>query len=133
MATSNITAQPFIADAKSIDRLNGASIKWSVVTEVDDNGNKFIPAGSIMSRETGGFAPAKVATAEVCGIIETDAYADPNSNDALSGYGIIVGGVVYDNLLSDSAHANFGTWKTSLEAYGNGFTWLTYGDSRDAS
>ena len=70
MATSNITAQPFIADAKSIDRLNGASIKWSVVTEVDDNGNKFIPAGSVMSRETGGFAPAKVATAEVCGIME---------------------------------------------------------------
>jgi len=133
MATANITTQPFIADAKSIDRLNGATIDWSAVTEVDADGNKMVSAGTIMSRETDGFTPAKDAATAVSAILEASAYAHEQSNDALSGYGMIVGGVIYDNLLPDAGEVNFATWKTALEAYGNGFTWITYGDSRDNS
>jgi len=51
---------------------------------------------------------------------------ESDRSDALTGYGLLLGGVVYNNLLPDFGHANLATWKTELEAAALTFVYLTH-------
>lgn len=56
------------------------------------------------------------------------ANAEENSKtDSLSGYGVIVGGVVYENLLPVSLTD---TYKSELQDHGTGFSYESYQDTR---
>lgn len=48
----------------------------------------------------------------------------------LAGQAILIGGVIYENLLPDSGDADFDTFKAEAVSAGNGFTWETYSDNR---
>lgn len=136
---SYVSLVGFVADPASVDRNTGIVIDWTNVDSAreDANGDKTIKAGTIMAQESGGkwIPRADVSTGgEVAGgILETTA-VEGEKIAALSGYGCIIGGVIYKNLLQETSDGDFDTWIAELNDTGmsTGFAWLTYADSREA-
>lgn len=92
-------------------------------------GKKMIPAGYPMAASSSGsgpMLPANDGTANC--LLATNAHED-NGSDALSGYGVILGGVIYSNLLPVTLA---GGAVTALQAAGTGFAFRTYSDSTAA-
>jgi hypothetical protein len=93
---------------------------------------KVIPAGTVMCELTGGLIVPRAArpgSETAIGILwstATESRFEPSS-DALTGYGIIVGGVIYENLLPETITS----YKTELETNGTSWVWETYADSRE--
>lgn len=123
----------FIADDNSIVRDTGRQIDWAhVATDgtYGATGSRVIPAGTVMGELLSGaktVSPRVVTTNPAVGILETDA----SENDpvaAKSGYGFIIGGAVYQNLLAGGAPD--ATTKGELNGAGTGFAFLTYSDAR---
>ena len=52
---------------------------------------------------------------------------EDNRADAKTGYGMIVGGVIYEDLLPETITS----YKTELETNGTSWVWETYSDSRE--
>lgn len=97
----------------------------------DVTNKKVIPAGTILANLAAGKAIPRYAVtgAETAtGILETTAVESDNQ----TGYGEIVGGFIYSNLLPDYGRTGFATWQGELNAAGvsAGFGWRTYVDSR---
>jgi hypothetical protein len=97
--------------------------------------DKFIPAGTVMSElSTGKVVPRSMRPGSEAAkyIMETNANENSKS-DSLSGYGMLLGGVVLENLLPD-ADPSTGLipsgYKTELAAAGTGFAYEVYNDSR---
>lgn len=103
---------------------------------VAGSGPKFLPAGTVVGSlldGTGKVSPRVVTTNPAIGLLETNATDDPLSTDAKSGYGIMVSGVFYENLLPDSSGAPkvlASAIKTELAAAGAGFVFQQYADNR---
>ncbi len=93
-----------------------------------------IPAGTCVAElSSGKVIPRALATSETAiGFLETDATQSDRSA-ALSGYGIIVGGMLYENLLPDAAGGATisATYKTELQTagVGTGFGFSAYADN----
>jgi hypothetical protein len=130
VATATATAHPFkVGDIVYVTGANLAYVNGekTVATVPTANTFTFAAVGADAS------ATGTITTAwRTCGILETNA-TENSPTDALSGYGVIVGGVVYENLLVDAT----GTpkvlpaqYKTELAELGPGFYWGTYQDSR---
>lgn len=124
----------FIVDHGSIDRGNGRQIDWANVVNngtYGESGKRKIPAGTIMGELAGAglLRPRVVTTNPATCILATDAIEDDKAA-ALTGYGVIKGGVIYENLLPEGVPA--AAVKTELDAAGTGFAWETYADSRTA-
>lgn len=122
----------FIADSHSIDLLpTGRQIDWATVGAgyVDaTTGKKVIPAGTVMYEVTpdGPLAPADAAGAapageRVVGLLATQA-GEGDRHAALSGYGVIIGGAIYENLLPVPGQA------AGLANVGTGFAFYPYAD-----
>lgn len=138
--TTTFESRPgFYVDDSSFNRIGGRQIDWTsvLVAHVDANtGKKVLLPGTILIEKTAGgavFPRADIGagTQKAIGILETYAIED-EPTAALSGYGIVVGGVVFKNLLADAKHADFAAMLTELEIAGTctGWTWITYADSR---
>jgi hypothetical protein len=130
VATATATAHPFkVGDTVYITGANLAYVNGekTVASVPTANTFTFAAVGADAS------ATGTITTAwRVCGILETNA-TENSMTDSLSGYGVIVGGVLFQNLLPDST----GTpkvlpaqYKTELDELGPGFYWSTYQDSR---
>jgi len=149
-STTSTNALPsFIADPKSIEQKTGRQIAWDLVDDsyIDaDTGKKRLKAGTVVSEFQTGDEAGKVAeygavdaaqspdeTATPLGILISEANEDAPA-EALTGYGILVGGVLYDNLLPDAAGGppkTIGsTKKNALATAGCTFKWEVYADSR---
>lgn len=95
---------------------------------------RMIPAGTVMARLTSGkLIPRRDVTGseEACGLLASD--ADEKSQfDAKSGYGLVVGGTVYENLMPDADDSGnlAAGYKTELAANTLGFLFFDYEDSR---
>lgn len=91
-------------------------------------------AGTVMAELSGGkLVPRAIipGSETAVGLLESNA-TESDRSAALSGYGVIIGGVIYENLLPD---ANGGstinsTYKTELQVagVGTGFAWAAYAD-----
>lgn len=143
-ASFNNSLASFIADPASIEQIPGRRVKWAAVSDdfiVESTGKKKLPAGSIVDEledgqivEHGG-SDATVSPEDAgatLGILLTDANEDA-SEEALTGYGILVGGVLYDNLLPDASGDPLsigGTAKTALVNAGCTFKYVQHVDSR---
>lgn len=119
----------------------GTTIESGDVAYFAGTGAKTLPAGKAMVELTGG----KLATrAErpgselTVGFLETNAIEDEPSH-ALTGYGVIVGGVLFENLLPDAEGGTTGALTTAIktELCGNtsnpkstGFVFEQYADNR---
>ena len=131
-----ISSPGFIADHTSIVRRGGGvQIDWTNVSTTNADGKKYLPAGKAMGTLLGnGLAsPRVVTTNPAVGLLETDAVqGDPDA--ALSGYGLIIGGAFYENLLPDATGgppaALPAAIVTELRAVGTGYAFQTYADSR---
>lgn len=137
-STKNVSNPGFLADPTTFERGPGRQIDWNQVpaSYEGDDGVKRLPAGTVLSVQADGTAFPRAQADTTANPSHTAqeillSGADAESRtDAATGYGVIVGGVVYENLLPDFGNANFGTFKTELEDAGTGFTWRTYGDNR---
>lgn len=136
--TSYTVSSPgFIADHNSIVRTGGRQIDWANVGAgyIDaTTGKKVLKAGTAVGDTLGAgkVSPRVAATNAAIGLLETDA-VEGDTNAPLSGYGLIIGGAVFETLLPDSTgnprtlDANI---KTELNAAGTGFAFLAYSDAR---
>lgn len=130
----SISHPTFIADLASIDRSTGRQIDWTNVSQsfVDaTTGRKVLPAGlRVYSTASGKVVDADgVGAVTLLGLLETSA-EEGDRTAALSGYGVILGGVVYLELLPEDLD---GMDITALEAAGTGFAFENYEDSRAGS
>lgn len=97
-------------------------------------GKKRLLAGTVVGSLLGGgkISPRVVTTNPAIGILESTATED-DSFAALSGYGVLVGGVFYENLLPDATGSPAtlaAAVKTELTNAGTGFSFEQYGDTR---
>src|SRR5690349_2793476 len=98
------TRQPFVADRDSLIRDTGHTIDWANVPTDGSygvTGKRRIPAGTAVGEllsGNGSLSPRVVTTNPAVGFLETDADED-NQVDARSGYGLLRGGHLYENLL----------------------------------
>src|SRR4029079_19315968 len=93
---------------------------------------KVIPAGTVMCELSSGYIVPRAArpgSEAAIGILWSTATSSSYyaNNDAQSGYGIIVGGVIYENLLPETITS----YKTELETNGTSWVWETYSDNRE--
>lgn len=116
----------------------------AVPTALEDNdeaivggsGSKVVPAGTVMAElSSGKLVPRAIrpGSETAIGILETNATEDSRT-DALSGYGLIVGGVLYENLLPEASGSPAvinSTYKTELQAagVGTGFAFRQFSDN----
>lgn len=119
-------ALPFIVDQNSIQSEPGRDIDWANVVA------STIPAGTIMCELADGrVCPVAEAPGVETAIGLLASSANENDKTGLAGHGLIVGGVIYSNLLPDAGDGSFTTWTTQLNTSGVGyFVWKTYEDDR---
>jgi hypothetical protein len=74
--------------------------------------------------------PRSLNRGDAIGILEAGAVqGDPSAS--LSGYGVLVGGVLNENMLPDAVNGELNEdWKDELDRNGTGFSWQYYTDSR---
>lgn len=101
---------------------------------IGGTGARVVKSGKIMAELASGkiiprdaVTGAETSTGFMVGDCEEGAH-----QDALSGYGLIVGGVLYRELLPDRGHASFNTWVGEINTAGPGVRLETYSDSRAA-
>jgi hypothetical protein len=106
----------FIVDYHSMDQGVGGQISWEDVPDSykDAAGFKSIPAGKVMGVVPSGVKAGKLVphdsaligganpAATEFALLASGAYEN-SKVAAISGYGTIVGGVIYENLLPDSS------------------------------
>lgn len=95
------------------------------------SGPKVIKAGTVLCKLSNGkYIPrvARPGSETAVGLLMSTATEDSRS-DATTGYGIIVGGVIFENLLPETITG----YKTELGTNGAGFVWVQYADGREAS
>jgi hypothetical protein len=123
------------ATSVAVDALGVAIASADVATVIYDKGGaKMLPAGTVVGDLAGNgkLRPRVVTTNPAIGVLETAAVeGDPSAS--LSGYGVIIGGALYENLLPEAT----GTpkvlataVKTELNANGTGFAFEQFSDSR---
>lgn len=131
--TQCVSTPSFIADPASAARSTGRQVDWANVDSsfAGSDGKKVIPAGHRVYETTEGkIIPKQTAAQEpLLGLIETNAI-EGDKSAALSGYGVIIGGVVYTELLPETLDS---TAQAELAAVGTGFAFETYSDSRAGS
>jgi hypothetical protein len=136
-----ITTAPAAAGATTIAvEAIDAAIEDDDTATVAGSGSKFLPAGTPMGGGAsylggGPLWPRSATNPAVC-LLATDAWEDGRTA-AITGYGAILGGVIYENLLptaTGSPKRLPSAVRTELQTagVGTGWAWRQYGDSRTA-
>jgi hypothetical protein len=120
----------FVVDPHTLVRNSGRQIDWDAVgAEYEREGRKFIPAGTPVGETAGGegnqILVAPNAAAPV-GLLASDAIEGDRSA-AKTGYGVLIGGVIYRNLLPVALS---GANETALRDAGAYFVFENYTDDR---
>jgi hypothetical protein len=123
------------ATALTVDELALPVPAASVAYALGEVGSKRIPALTVMAQLASGLCipRADVTGAETAQfVLETDAQ-EGSVSDSKSGYGMMTGAHVFENLLPD-ADPTTGLipagWKTELRAFGGAWIFEQYADSR---
>lgn len=107
-------------------QINNAS---TATYRVSQSRKKVIPGGTVMCRLSGGLlVPRAVApgSEQAIGLLIGTAI-EGLPEHALTGYGLIVGGVIYETLLPETITS----YKTELETNGLSWVWVPYVDSSE--
>lgn len=124
-----VSRADFVADPASVTRSTGRQVDWENVNASFVNsatGKKELPPGLRVKVTAAGKLVDMSGTGTLFGLIETAAIQDDRSA-ALTGYGVVRGGIVYVNLLPETLD---GAAQTALAEVGTGFAFETYGDDR---
>lgn len=116
-------AAPFIAQPSSLDWDMGRNIDWANNVAASE-----IPAGTVMVELTGGLIcpwSERPGVETAIGILAVS--ANENDRSGYAGHGLIIGGVIFENVLVDFDGGNWATMKGELSS---NFHWLTFEDDR---
>jgi hypothetical protein len=106
-----------------------AGISDDATAIVGGSGVKRIKAGTIMVEQANGKMVPRIArlnSETSIGFLTADA-EEGAYNDALSGHGVLIGGVFYKELLPENANGSFATWVGEINtAKGEAFMELRY-------
>lgn len=133
-STFTLSRPGFVVDQTSIVRNSGRQIDWPNVATVNADGKKIVYAGTVVGEVLGNgkISPRVVTTNPAIGILETTAVeGDPSASR--SGYGVIIGGVLYENRLPDATGTPktlAAAVKTELKASGYAWAFEQFADSR---
>jgi hypothetical protein len=119
----------FLADQSSAERTSGRQIAWDEVSDdfIGTDGKKALPSGTPVAPAADGrrIIEAPDAGTGAYGLLEGPAHEDEDAAP-LSGYGVIIGGVVYEQLVP-------GITAGIKTALGDRFFFEQYADSRTAA
>lgn len=121
------------ATSLTVDELQFAIANDATAT-IGGDGVRRVPAGTVVAAlASGKVVPRAIrpGSETAIGLLETDA-AEGDRAASLTGYGILIGGAVYENLLPDAGGGSTisSTYKTELQTagVGTGFAFLAYSD-----
>lgn len=138
--TKTVSTNDWIVDETSVDRLYGIQVDWDSVPDAYDE-TGVVPSGTAMVKlSSGKYAPRvgiddangdAVGTEEAVGFLIGNAHKEDvyRKSDALTGHGLIVGGILCETMLPDSGDAAWSTIKTELASNGTGFIYETYANN----
>ena len=116
-------ALPFVAQPSSLLFDMGRDIDWTETSSAT-----LVAAGTTMSiLASGKICPRLTRPGTEVAVGVLTASADKDDKSGLAGYGMIIGGVLFENLLGDFTDAAWATIKSEL---GASFLWHTYADDR---
>lgn len=122
------------ATSVTVDELQ-FGVADNATATVGGTGLRSLPAGVVVAEMSGGkVVPRAIrpGSETAIGLLATDAVENDRAA-ALSGYGVIIGGAIFENLLPDAAGGATidSTYKTELQTagVGTGFAWLAYSDN----
>lgn len=95
-----------------------------VITAVTENTYSFAQTGTPADDAGGATSFIKANS-----ILLTDA-VENSKNAPVNGQGVVLGGVLYENLMAENADDDFETFKAELKEAGTGYVFDTYSDSR---
>lgn len=132
-----VSRADFVADPQSMERSIGYQIDWTNVAAgyIDAaTGKKVLPAGTVVGSLLGAgkISPRVVTTNPAIGILATTAI-ESDKGAGYTGYGVFVGGVVYEALLPDATGSPKtlpAAYKTELSSAGCTFKFHNYADNR---
>ena len=136
--TTTLVGRPgFVADPGSLELSSGRQIDWAnVAAGFTDaaTGKKVLPAGTVVGELLGGgkISPRVVTTNPAVGILATTAI-EGDKSAAVSGYGMLKGGVIYEALLPESTGTPkvlAAAVKTELKSADCNFKFEVYEDNR---
>lgn len=137
--TTVISRADFVADPNSIERLDGGrQIDWANVGAgyIDaTTGKKVLPGGTVLGdllSTNKAVSPRVVTTNPAMGVLLTNAN-EADRAAGYTGYGIAVGGVLYETLMPDATGTPktiAAAIKTELTAAGCTFKFVRYEDNR---
>lgn len=134
--TKTTVSRPrFLVEEHNAARHPGKQVDWAAfgAPYQDANGNVVLKAGTpVAVDDTTGKLIPRSGTAPAEGLIATTASeSQASDSDSLSGYGFIMGGVVYEDLLDNPEAVDLATLKTELKnASDYGFEFVSYADDR---
>ena len=136
--TDTVVTRPrFLVEEHNAARHPGKQIDWSAFgTDYQDaEGDVVLKGGTPVAVDdtSGKLIPRDTGAGDTAvGLLATTASEKKASDhDSLSGYGFIIGGVVYEDLLPNPAGADMSTVKTELQdASDYGFEFVGYSDDR---
>lgn len=133
-----VSRADFVADPNSMERNSGGrQIDWANVGAgyLDSaTGKKVLPGGTVVGELLGAgkISPRVVTTNPATGILQTTAI-EGDKGAGYTGYGVYVGGVIYEALLPDatgSPKTLLAAMKTELASAGCTFKYMGYADNR---
>ena len=128
-----VSTPAFVIDAPNFGVDEGHTINWDEVpgSYQNSDGIKVIPAGTVMSRHTGGgIVPRADAETgqDAIGILIAQADTDPHTGNSLSGVGLFRRGIFYETYLPDADDGSLpADYKTEL---GDAFQFEPFEDTR---
>jgi hypothetical protein len=106
-----------------------AALEGGETAVIAGSGRKMIRAGIPVGTTLGdGASPRRAGTNPAVGVLFTSA-VEGDRSAAMSGYGLLIGGALYENRLPEEIDEDT---KTELNDAGTGFAWLQYFDSRSS-
>lgn len=99
---------------------------WTIASVVDADNYTFDVGATVVDDSTGATVYTKASGILLATALEGD------DIDAISGYGLVIGGVVFKNLLEEDGNGDFDTWLSELKEAGTGFAFETYSDDRSS-
>lgn len=106
----------------------GVAIASGDIAYTGGRGKKYIPAGTRFDLlASGKVVPSVLNTGSVtCYAISETAMAEDMPSDSMTGYGMFISGVFFENLLPEGIQA---TWNTEMKNRGGFLQMLTYSDN----
>ncbi len=135
VSVAGVGGPGFVVDYNATQRADGRQINWGDVDETripDGLTKKVIPAGTVMAKQPDGrlIPAADAAGGETAVGFLVSTCQEGAMQDALSGYGLFLGGVFYRELLPDHEDGGFDGWVGEIRDEGGSVVLQTYSDSR---